>query len=417
MKCRGKQGSRPCQAEWGSTVYALTARPGPTSTAHAISQISTASRFQALSAEGNSLDGLNIHCAIVDELHAHRTRKVFDVLETAMGARSQPLLWLITTAGSDRSGICYEQRTYVTKILDGVVKDENYFGIIYTIDDGDDWTDPAIHRKANPNYGISVLPDDLERLCLKAQKMPSAQNNFLTKRLSVWVNADVALFSMAAWDACADQRLSIDGFRDESCWVGIDLAPRHDFSELLALFRRGEHYYVFARHYLSEIEAEESDNSQFAGWAASGRVETNPGNVTDYGRIEDDLRELSSRHQVNEVCFDPFSAHQFATRMQEQGFPMVEIRARVQNFSEPTKKLEALMAERKIHHDGDPVLAWMLSNVVGHYDRKDNVYPVRERPENKIDGAIALIMALSRAMTESGSRPRNIYETRGPVFV
>ena len=228
MKCRGKQGSRPCQAEWGSTVYALTARPGPTSTAHAISQISTASRFQALSAEGNSLDGLNIHCAIVDELHAHRTRKVFDVLETAVGARSQPLLWLITTAGSDRSGICYEQRTYVTKILDGVVKDENYFGIIYTIDDGDDWTDPAIHRKANPNYGISVLPDDLERLCLKAQKMPSAQNNFLTKRLSVWVNADVALFSMAAWDACADQRLSIDGFRDESCWVGIDLAPRHD---------------------------------------------------------------------------------------------------------------------------------------------------------------------------------------------
>jgi phage terminase large subunit-like protein len=386
-------------------------------TAHAISQIWTASRFQALSAEGNSLDGLNIHCAIVDELHAHRTRKVFDVLETAMGARSQPLLWLITTAGSDRSGICYEQRTYVTKILDGVVKDENYFGIIYTIDDGDDWTDPAIHRKANPNYGISVFPDDLERLCLKAQKMPSAQNNFLTKRLSVWVNADVALFSMAAWDACADQRLSIDGFRDEPCWVGIDLAPRHDFSELLALFRRGEHYYVFARHYLSEIEAEESENSQFAGWAASGRIETNPGNVTDYGRIEDDLRELSSRHQVNEVCFDPFSAHQFATRMQEQGFPMVEIRARVQNFSEPTKRLEALMAERKIHHDGDPVLAWMLSNVVGHYDRKDNVYPVRERPENKIDGAIALIMALSRAMTESGSRPRNIYETRGPVFV
>jgi phage terminase large subunit-like protein len=417
MKCRGKQGSRPCQAEWGSTVYALTARPGPTSTAHAISQISTASRFQALSAEGNSLDGLNIHCAIVDELHAHRTRKVFDVLETAMGARSQPLLWLITTAGSDRSGICYEQRTYVTKILDGVVKDENYFGIIYTIDDGDDWTDPAIHRKANPNYGISVFPDDLERLCLKAQKMPSAQNNFLTKRLSVWVNADVALFSMAAWDSCADPRLSIEEFRDEPCWVGIDLAPRHDFSELLALFRRGEHYYAFARHYLSEIEAEESDNSQFAGWAASGRIETNPGNVTDYGRIEDDLRELSSRHQVNEVCFDPFSAHQFATRMQEQGFPMVEIRARVQNFSEPTKKLEALMAERKIHHDGDPVLAWMLSNVVGHYDRKDNVYPVRERPENKIDGAIALIMALSRAMTESGSRPRNIYETRGPVFV
>jgi len=390
---------------------------GVSTTAHAISQISTASKFQALSAEGNSLDGLNIHCAIVDELHAHRTRKVFDVLETAMGARTQPLLWLITTAGSDRSGICYEQRTYLTRILDGVVKDETYFGVIYTIDDGDDWTDAAVHAKANPNYGISVFPDDLERLCLKAQKMPSAQNNFLTKRLSVWVNADVALFSMTAWEACADPSLSIDQFRGEPCWVGIDLAPRRDFSELLVLFRRDEHYYPFVRHYLSEQEVEESENSQFAGWARDGWIRTNPGNVTDYGAIEDDLKELSHDLQINEVCFDPFSAHQFATRMQEQGFPMIEIRARVENFSEPTKKLEALMAEGKIHHDGDPVLTWMLSNVVGHYDRKDNVYPVKERPENKIDGAIALIMALSRAMVGSGVQAKSIYETRGPVFV
>jgi phage terminase large subunit-like protein len=389
---------------------------GVSTTAHAISQIATASRFQALSAEGNSLDGLNIHCAIVDELHAHRTRKVYDVLETATGARSQPLIWNITTAGSDRSGICYEQRTYLTKLLDGVVKDDSYFGIIYTIDEGEDWTDPKVWQHANPNFGISVFPDDLERLCLKAQKMPSAQNNFLTKRLSVWVNADVALFSMPAWDACADPTLSIDQFRDEPCWIGIDLAPRRDFSELLVLFRRDDRYYAFARHYLSEQEVEESDNSQFAGWARDGWIRTNSGNVTDYGVIEDDLKELSHEYQVSEVCFDPFSAHQFATRMQEQGFPMVEIRANVQNFSEPTKKLEALMAEGKIRHDGDPVLAWMLSNVVGHYDRKDNVYPVKERPENKIDGAIALIMALSRAMVGSG-RQQSIYEVRGPVFV
>ena len=191
----------------------LKAAFGVSTTAHAISQVRTASRFQALSAEGNSLDGLNIHCAIVDELHAHRTRKVFDVLETATGARSQPLLWLITTAGSDRSGICYEQRTYLTKILDGIVKDETYFGVIYTIDDGDDWSDPKVWAKANPNYGVSVFPEDIARLCAKALKMPSAQNNFLTKRLSVWVNADSAYFNMVELAKCADPRLEAEAFR------------------------------------------------------------------------------------------------------------------------------------------------------------------------------------------------------------
>ena len=179
---------------------------GVTTSAFAISQLSTASRFQALSAEGNSLDGLNIHCAIVDELHAHRTRKVYDVLETATGARTQPLIWNITTAGSDRSGICYEQRTYLTKILEGVAPDDTYFGIIYSLDDEDDWTDPAVWAKANPNYGVSVFPDDLERLCQKARQMTSAQANFQTKRLSVWVNADQALFNMEAWNRCADSR-------------------------------------------------------------------------------------------------------------------------------------------------------------------------------------------------------------------
>ena len=230
----------------------LKAHFGVTTSAFAISQLSTASRFQALSAEGNSLDGLNIHCAIVDELHAHRTRKVYDVLETATGARTQPLIWNITTAGSDRSGICYEQRTYLTKILEGTAPDDTYFGIIYSLDDEDDWTDPAVWAKANPNYGVSVFPDDLERLCLKARQMTSAQANFKTKRLSVWVNADQALFDMEAWNRCADRSLKEEDFRGECCWIGIDLAPRHDFCSLVKLFRRGDDYYCFAKHYLSE---------------------------------------------------------------------------------------------------------------------------------------------------------------------
>ncbi|NLX96504.1 MAG: terminase large subunit, partial [Rhodopirellula sp.] len=359
---------------------------GVSTTAHAISQISTASRFQALSAEGNSLDGLNIHCAIVDELHAHRTRKVFDVLETATGARTQPLLWLITTAGSDRSGICYEQRTYLTKILDGAAKDDTYFGVIYTIDDEDDWRDPAIWAKANPNYGVSVLPDDLERLCLKAQEMPSAQNNFLTKRLSVWVNADAPLFDAAKWEKCGDETLRLEQYHGEPCWVGLDLAPRHDFCAMVLLFRTGGKYIVFARHYLSEMEVDECGNSSYPGWARDGWIITNPGNSTDYDQIEEELLSIQAKFDLQGVCYDPAGAKQILDHMQAHGLPMIEMRPIVINFSEPTKLLDALIADGKIRHNCDPVLAWELSNVVGHYDRKDNVYPVKERPENKIDG-------------------------------
>jgi phage terminase large subunit-like protein len=391
---------------------------GVSTTAHAISQISTASRFQALSAEGNSLDGLNIHCAIVDELHAHRTRKVFDVLETATGARTQPLLWLITTAGSDRSGICYEQRTYLTKILDNVVKDETYFGVIYTIDDGDDWSNPAVWQKANPNYSVSIFPEDIERLCAKALKMPSAQNNFLTKRLSVWVNADVTLFDLAKWQSLGEPKLKPEDFINDPCWVGLDFAPRHDFTSRVLLFRRGDDYYVFAKHFLSEGEIEESDNAQYAGWAREGWIHTNEGNQTDDRELEDDVvRIIEAGFQVQEIDCDPSRLQGVQTRISERtGATVVDILQNVRNLSAPTKKLDALIADGKVHHNGDPVLTWMLSNVVGHYDRKDNVYPVKERPENKIDGAIALIIALARAMVGTGP-VRNIYETRGPVFV
>jgi phage terminase large subunit-like protein len=385
---------------------------GVSTTAHAISQISTASRFQALSAEGNSLDGLNIHCAIVDELHAHRTRKVFDVLETATGARTQPLLWLITTAGSDRSGICYEQRTYLTKILDNVAQDDTYFGVIYTIDDEDDWSNPKIWEKANPNYKVSVFPDDIERLCAKALKMPSAQNNFLTKRLSVWVNADTAFFNMAELAKCADSKLKADDFAGERCWIGIDLASRRDMAPMIQLFRRDGHVYAFGRYYLPESEIENSDNSQYSGWAKQGLITVTPGNIIDYGYIEDDLREISKEFQVVEVAYDPFQATQFATRMLSEGFPMVEMRAVVKTFSEPMKHLDALIVDGKFHYNGDPILTWMFSNVVAHYDNKDNVYPKKERPENKIDGAIALIMALGRAMV-GGDEDDSVYNQRG----
>lgn len=388
--------------------------------AHNLHVVKTASKFEPLSAEANSLDGLNVHFAAIDELHAHKTREVYDVLETATGSRAQPLLWAITTAGSNRAGICYEVRSYLTKVLNGAlqrwpgnphrieggaVDAESFFGCIWTVDDGDDWTDPAVWAKANPNLGVSVFADDLERKCRKAQEMPSAQNNFLTKHLNVWVNADTAWMDMRAWDRCADPTLTPEDFEGEPCRVGLDLASTTDIAARMQLFERDGHYYAFGKYFLPEDTIERAGNSQYSGWEADGRLVSTEGNVLDYGAIEDDLRELSGRFRLLDVAFDPFQAVQLSTRMMAEGFPMIDVRPTVLNFSEPMKQLERLVFSGKFHHDGDPVLAWMVSNVVAHLDNKDNIYPRKERPENKIDGVVALLMALARALAAPQGEP------------
>lgn len=388
--------------------------------AHNIHQLRTGSKFEPLSAEGSTLDGLNVFCAVVDELHAHKTRTVFDVLDTAVGARREPLIWLITIAGSDRAGICYEQQIYVERILEGKVEDDTYFGIVYGIDEGDDWTDPAVWRKANPSFGISVSPDDLAAKCHKAQQLPSAKNSFLTRHLNVWVNADSAWMDMDAWSSCADPELVLEDFEGEPCLLALDLASKIDIAALTALFQRqveGEtHYYGFGRYYLPESAVEGAVNSQYEGWEQMGRLVATPGNIIDFAYIESDLQELARRFEIQEVNYDPFQATQFSTRMAAEGFPMVEVRSTVLNFSEPMKELEAVVMARRFHHDGCPVLTWMISNVVCHRDQKDNIYPRKERPELKIDGVISLLMTMNRAL-KGGPKKPSVYEKRGLLTV
>lgn len=234
--------------------------------AHNLNVIATGSKFEALSAEAGTLDGLNTHCALIDELHAHRTRGVFDIIESSTAARAQPLLWMITSAGSDRAGICFEQRSYVAKLLDRVIEDESYFGIIYTIDDGDNWTDEESWKKANPNYGISIYPDDVKRLAQKAMQLPNAQNNFLTKRLNIWVSSHSAWLNMRALEKCFDPNLSLDDFAGEQCVIGMDLATRTDICALAIVFRKGDDYFAFARYYVPEETIQNSGNSQYSGW-------------------------------------------------------------------------------------------------------------------------------------------------------
>jgi phage terminase large subunit-like protein len=374
--------------------------------AHNMNVMASGSKFEALSAEGSTLDGLNIHFGCVDELHAHKTRTVYDVVETGTGKRDNSLLWVITTAGSNRAGICYEVRSFVTKLLDGVFEDDTQFGIIYGLDDGDDWTTEESLIKANPNWGISVRSEVLGPLQAKAMQLPSAVNNFKTKHLNEWVNADTAWMDMRAWDACSEPGMFIEQFEGQPCWIGLDLASKTDIAALVAVFNHPEisdAYVAFGKYYLPEDTVNGAGNSQYGGWMHSGRLIVTPGNVIDFGWIESDLLDMATRFEIQAVAFDPFQATQLSTRMLSEGLPMIEVRPTVLNFSEPMKTLEALILQKKLVHDGDPVLGWMASNVVAHLDVKDNIYPRKERAENKIDGIVALIMALSRAIKPGDS--------------
>ena len=375
---------------------------GIDTSARSIYQTSSGSKFIAVSAEGNSLDGLN-GSSIIDELHAHRTRKVYDVLETAKAARQQPLLWCITTAGFYRSGICYEVQTYLAKILDRVSKDDSFFGIIYTLDEGDKFQDEKNWIKPNPNLNVSVDIGELRSLALKASKMPSALTNFLTKHMNQWVNAPVNLFDITKWQKLGNPELKPEDFKLDPCWIGFDYAPRNDFSSRCQLFRReeldGTHYYAFWNHFLSEGKVEESDNASYQGWVREGLIATCEGNQTSTFMVAQDMIDLINEgYQTQELDFDASRTagiEEIVTR--ETGVTPVDIPQQPSVMCIAAENLSALIADEKIHHNGDAVMTWMLSNVVGRKKGNWGLFPDKERDENKIDGVTALLVCLSRA--------------------
>lgn len=397
------RGNRALQEAYGLEV-----------TAHALYVPATNSTFQAKSAEGSTLDGLNTHLAIIDELHAHKKRDVFDVVETSLGKRRNSLMVSITTAGVDRTGICYEQRTLVTKILSGSLQDESYFGIIYTLDPDDDWKSDEALAKANPNWGVSVRPEVIRALQAKAIATPSAENNFKTKHLDVWCNADVGWMDMKAWDACADESLDESDFDGEPCWLGLDLASTSDMTAKVKIFQRkidgSSHYYLFGDYWLPRTAIERGVNSQYQGWEYLGYLHVCEGPVTDFAEIRDSILEDCGRYSVQSVAYDPFQAVQLSKELSDDGVPMVLCKQTVANLSDPMKQFQALVLDHRLHFNGDPVLTWMVSNVVCHVDVKENIYPRKDAPENKIDGVVAGIMALSRALLNDEHRAMDLNE-------
>jgi phage terminase large subunit-like protein len=381
----------------------------------------TASKFGPLSADAHTLDGLNVSCAIVDELHAHKTRDVWDVLDTATGAREQSLLAAITTAGVDIGGICYEKRTYLHKVLERALEDEEFFGVEYTIDEGDDWRAESSWRKANPNFGVSVRPDDLKRKAREAAHSPAAINNFLTKHLDVWVRAESTWMPMAEWIRCGDATLKIEDFIQYPCWIGVDLAEVRDVAAIVALFRPDpKRYVIFGKFFLPEKTIERSPIAQMPGWVEKGHIIATDGDQADYALIEDEIIAWCDLFaDVREIDFDRALASRMAPnlkvrlqpRMGKDGVDqfVVTVPQNVETMNPAMQLIESLTLGGDIAHEANPAFNWMWSNIVVERNYKDEIYPRKaggKDSPHKIDGPVATLTAISRASQTVIGRPR-----------
>jgi phage terminase large subunit-like protein len=363
----------------------------------------TASTMEPLSADANTLDGLNVHFAAVDELHAHKTRHVWDVLDTATGARSQPLLFPISTAGVELGGICHELLSYLHKILDQALEDETFFGVNYTVDEGDDPFAEATWRKANPNYGVSVKPDDLARKATKARASSAALNNFLTKHLNVWVRSEATWVPMPEWLAAGDPNLTPEQFADAPCWVGVDLAEVRDIAATVLVFEPDPGQFVmFGRYYMPAATVAKSPVAQLSGWVRTNYIIETLGDIADYERIESDIADWCRRFKVQMVCFDRALASQMMQSLQRtlgEQPPIVIVQQTVPVMNPAMQTVERLILSGKLRHDGNPCLTWMMSNVVVERNHKDEIYPRKaggKNSPNKIDGPVALFTAMSQ---------------------
>lgn len=358
-------------------------------------------KLEPLSADANSLDGLNPHFALVDELHAHKTPEVWDVLKSALGARSQPLIWAITTAGFNKNGICYEVRDYAIKVLTGVVDDDSFFSTIYTLDEGDDWQDSNNWIKSNPNLGVSVGLDYLKEQARQAAVMPTAKTNFLTKHLNIWVTGDSLWCNVEKWLECAGEYKQ-DEIEPVEVYLGIDLASVSDIASIggVAIMPDGS-WLTFGRHYLPEDAIYNNMRKTavpFIKWADDGWLTLTSGNVIDYNWIKADVQTFIERFNVKEIAFDRWNSSQLVNDLMEMGAPMVAFGQGYASMNAPMKELERRYLGSHIQHPNDPVLNWAMSNLVADQDPAGNIKPAKNKSSEKIDPAAALIMAVGRAM-------------------
>lgn len=367
--------------------------------------------FQPLSADSNTLDGLNVYYGLVDEIHAHPTSAVWDVLESAKGARMQPLIRGITTGGFNRKGFGYAQRGYAVKVLEGAVTDDAFFAIIFTLDEDDleRWDDPAVWIKSNPNLGVSVYMDDLLDQCRKAREMPSAKVEFMTKRLNVWTYSEMLWMNMEKWAQCArdfdsltvwDNNADSD-FHGMECYGGLDLASVDDMASFRLVFP-GENgsRRTIGRAYLPQAALDrrlKTGDKTLEVFKTSGHLVVTPGDTIDYEYIKRDIKHACANFYVKGIGFDRWNSSQLVNELIADDIPMVKFGQGHGSMSAPMKELMRLVLTQLLEHN-DPLLTWAVSNLVATVNPAGDIKPDKSKVSEKIDPAVALIMAIGLAM-------------------
>ena len=371
--------------------------------------------MKPLSSDYGTHDGLNPSCGIIDEFHAHKDSGMFDVIKSAFGARRQPLMFVITTAGFNKSGACYAYRENVIKVLRGVNEDDSLFGIIYTLDDKSEWDDPKMWIKANPNLGVSLSADYLAAQVKDAKNRPEAVRNVMTKNVDLWVDAERTWILDDAWQKCIGTTAPAD-LKGCACWGGLDLSNVSDITAYVLLFHENDRFQLLPHFWIPEEKMREKirkENINYDKWVAEGYVTVTPGNVIDYDFVKADILRIVADYDLRTSAYDRWNSSQTIIDLQNEGMECNPFGQGYGSMSAPTKEFEKLVLTGKIEHFGNPVLRWMLASTLVKTDPAGNIKPDKEKSTQKIDGIVAAIMALGEWMTAQANDERNPYENRG----
>jgi phage terminase large subunit-like protein len=362
---------------------------------------------------------LNVHGVVFDELHAQPNRQLYEVMLHGSGdARKQPLYFLISTAGTDRHSICWEVHQKADDILQGRKIDPSFYPVIYSAPDEADWTDERVWKKVNPSLGVTVDIDKLRIACESARQNPAEENLFRQLRLNQWVKQSVRWMPMEKWDACGFP-VNADDLRGRVCYGGLDLSSTTDITAFVLVFPPlddGGKYEILPYFWIPEENITgrvKRDHVPYDVWEQQGYIKTTEGNVVHYGYIEQFIDELGTKYQIREIAFDRWGAVQMVQNLENLGFTVVPFGQGLKDMSPPTKELMRLCFDEKLAHGGHPALRWMIDNIFVRTDPAGNIKPDKEKSTEKIDGAVALIMALSRAMVCGSASKPSVYEERG----
>jgi len=380
---------------------------------HDIKAPTLSARCTYLSSERDTLDGLNIHFAGIDEYHAHPTDGVANVLRSGMQARRNPLHLTITTAGFNRESPCYEMQKTCKEILDGVKHDDAQFALIYELDEDDDWTDSSTWIKANPSLGVALRPQLLESQLQQAINLGGSREvEFKTKHLNKWVTASKTWIQDEIWSANERQ----EDLTGRICWGGLDLASVSDMTALVMVYPDGEGYHVRGHYFMPSDTIDnilDRDPSHiYRTFLDLPNFHVTDGNVTDYAAIrrlvsgvmnrpdgqEVDATSLMHNYQIEKIAFDRYNSTQIAIDLVDDGVPLTPFGQGFVSMSSPTKQLEVLVRTGKVWHDGDPVLRWALGNVELKMDPAGNIKADKQKSGGKIDPIVAMVMGIGEHM-------------------